>query len=157
MNSRVCRHATVFLRHAAFLAGMLAVIAGIFGMHVLAGVDSMPAAAVVAATDVHPVQQLQAQQAPAAFNGQNVPANASPDPGKDSAPAPACSGSDPCTDMSTMHAVCVPSLASESLAAPLPGSTTPAAPGSAMAGTSTAGYSYLPESPSPDELCVSRT
>lgn len=155
MNSRVCRHATVFLRHAAFLAGMLAVIAGIFGMHVLTGIDGMPAPAVVAATDVHPVQQLQAQQGPAAFNSQNVPADASPDPG--TAPAPACAGSDPCTDMSTMHAVCVPSPASESLAAPLPGNTSLAAPGSAMAGTSAARYSYLPESPSPGELCVSRT
>lgn len=156
MNSRVCRHAMVFLRRAAFLTGVLAIIVGILGMHVLTGIDGMPVPVAVAATDVHSVQQLQAQ-APAASNGQNVPANASADPGKDSAPAPGCSGSDRCTDVSTLHAVCVPSPDSESLEAPLPGSTSLAVPGSATASTSVRGYSYSPDSPSTEELCVSRT
>jgi hypothetical protein len=57
-----------------------------------------------------------------------------------------------------MTAACTPSAKSGSLAAPLPGTGIIARNINAGApGTPSARWSYLPGSPSPGELCISRT
>ncbi|WP_426987757.1 hypothetical protein [Pseudarthrobacter sp. Y6] len=142
------------LLRAGLLTGLLAVIAGIFGMHLMSGAHTMPAAA-SAGTDM-PLTQIQGSHA----DHGDHPAAQSAATGASAAvsgTASACAAHGSCPSMSAMDAVCVLSPASTSLSAPLPGTTPfPAldVTGGALVTTS---YSYLPGSPSPGDLCISRT
>ena len=143
------------LLRAGLLTGLLAVIAGIFGMHIMSGAHTMPTAA-SAGTDM-PLTQIQGSHA----DHGDHPAAQSPATDAPAAAvfgtASACAAHGNCPAMSAMDAVCVLSPASTSLSAPLPGTTPfPAldVTGGALITTS---YSYLPGSPSPDDLCISRT
>ncbi|MGY4541874.1 hypothetical protein ACVWY0_001787 [Arthrobacter sp. UYNi723] len=146
------------LLRAGLLTGLLAVIAGIFGMHIMSGAHTMPAAA-SAGTDM-PLTQIQGSHADRGDHGDHAAAQS---PTTDapaaaaSGTASACAADGNCPAMSAMDVVCVLSPASPSLSAPLPGTTPfPAldVTGGALVTTS---YSYLPGSPSPDDLCISRT
>ncbi|UKA57148.1 hypothetical protein [Arthrobacter sp. FW306-2-2C-D06B] len=128
--------ATAFLLRISLFAGLLSVIAGILGMHVMAGGHSMHATAAAS---------------PAAVVSQQAVHHAA------TPPAPSCTSPGTCTEMSALHAVCVPAPGHNTLTAPLPG--VPPYPNAvtAEAGAQVPGYSHRPGSPSPGDLCISRT
>lgn len=153
MAARAHRDAAAFLRNAGPVAAVLAIIAGIFGMHVLTGTHAM-----------HPTATAGA--APAAFAGHTGHA-ASPETitghrtaGQDRAgiTVEQCSGSGHCTSMQDMTMGCTPSVKTASLAAPPPGTLVLGiSNNTATAGAGSGHWSYLPGSPSPCELSISRT
>lgn len=143
---------TSLLLRTGLVLGLMAIIAGIFGMHVMSGAHAMPPAAhaspahlPVAAQEhsSHPGVQSPPLTAPAKVILTGVPSS--------------CSDTGGCPSMSAMDAACVLSPANTSLSAPLPGSTSITAHTIATAAAVRTAYSYLPGSPSPGELCISRT
>lgn len=144
--------ATDFLLRMGLLAGLLAIIAGIVGMHVMAGGHSMHATPIVSpaavASDSH-VLHTDAERA-------SLPDKAAAPPAA-SSPAPSCTCPGTCTTMSALHAVCIPAPGHNTLAAPLPGVLPYANAVTAEAGAQVPGYSHRPGSPSPGDLCISRT
>lgn len=129
--------ATAFLRRLGLLAALFAIIAGIVGMHVMAGGHNMlatPAAGPAAVAGQPHVDQHEA-----------------------SSPAAPCTCPGSCTGMSALHAVCVPAPGHNTLTAPLPGVPPYATAGTSTAGALVSGYSHRPGSPSPGDLCISRT
>lgn len=159
MTSTVHRLATAFLRRAALLAGVLAIVAGIFGMHVMTGTHGTHSAAVTAPGGALPGSPAvagghaghQAGSSPLslrAFAGQDA----------DAASGQACSCSGNCSSMQGMSVPCIPSAKSGSLAAPEPGTAGLALHLSGGFINAAAGaYSYLRGCPSPGELSISRT
>jgi hypothetical protein len=143
-----------FLRCAGLLAGILALIVGILGMHILAGSHSMPAPAAAAASSEgtsHLVGARHAGQMAAAAPAADV---AAPQSGNDSL-AQSCSCPAKCSNMA---APCAPSALPGSLSAPLPGTAVFAVRVRAGAPAAPTGHwAYLPGSPSPGELSISRT
>ncbi|MET3949216.1 hypothetical protein [Arthrobacter sp. UYEF36] len=149
--------AIAFLRFAGLLTAVLALIAGILGMHVMTATHAMhsPAAAAATISAAH-------QDSPRAGHAGEHPAGPSPEmpAAQDEAVARTvqCTDSNHCTSRQSMTASCTPSAKTGSLAAPLPGTGVIARhtnPG--MQSTMGALWSYLPGSPSPGRLCISRT
>lgn len=155
MTASAKARATAFLRHAGLFAAVLAVIAGIFGMHVITGTHAMHSPAATAGT---------AHAAPSGHNGGHV----APETVRDhlasgvqdtaSVEAEKYSDSGGCASMQTMTAACIPSAKTGSLTAPLPG-TAVFAIGSKTgdAAKATECWSYRPDSPTAGELSISRT
>ena len=150
--------AIAFLRRAGLFTAVLALIAGIFGMHVMTATHAMHSPATAAAT-----VSAHHESSPAGHAGK-LPAGPSSAPDVHAAQDEAgartvqCTDSNNCTSMQSMTAACTPSAKTGSLAAPLPGTGIIA--GNTNAGTQStisALWSYLPVSPSPGELCISRT
>ena len=150
MTAAVSNSFGVFLRRFSVLVGVLAIVAGIFGMHIMTGTHHTPPAAAVTG------ERLHAAQEPAA--GQTLPRPATVGPGSHSmSTSPSsCTDTSGCTTMSTADGTCIPSPGHASLAAPPPGSTGLTDQSQATVVTAPR-YAYLPGSPSPGELCISRT
>ncbi|MFB9651907.1 hypothetical protein ACIQH9_21140 [Pseudarthrobacter oxydans] len=150
------RTAMTFLRRAGLLGAVLALIAGIFGMHVLTTSHALHSSAMAAAAgSAH-------HESSGAGHTEHLPAVSTPDmpeaQGGSALDAVQCSDSGNCTSMHAMTAACTPSAKSGSLAAPLPGTWVIARSSITGALTDTgAAWSYRPGSPSPGELCISRT
>ncbi|HKU29861.1 MAG TPA: DUF6153 family protein [Arthrobacter sp.] len=128
-----------FLRRVGLFATLLSVVAGILGMHVLS-----------------PGHGTHAVGTHAVGTGHGIIAHA--DHHQQTAMAAhSCESPGTCTAMSARGDMCVPAPSHTTLAAPLPGVlafvTEPA--GSTAAGISR--YLHRPESPSPGDLCISRT
>lgn len=153
-----------FLRRAGLLPGLLAVIAGIVGMHVLTGPHTMHIAGSSAAAQTHHVATDRMATENAGHGGHDshpdartviaggiTPNHPGPTPGTFS-----CIGGDPCARMSAMGGSCIPSGSTGSLAAPPPATVSFAADTQACE-AAVSRYAYLPESPSPGDLCISRT
>lgn len=146
--------ASMFLRRAGLFSLVLALIAGIFGMHVMNGHHIMhgPASAMTVAESAghsHPAGEaahgVTAGAAHAAA-GEEISAQAG-------CPDGCCSGTQ------AMTVSCIPSGKSDTLAAPMPGT---AAVGAALVRAGPAGQvngrsTYWPDTPSPCELSISRT
>ena len=177
------------LRRAALLVGLLAVIAGFLGMHIIAGshalhAQSSPPGSIQTSTAPHAAGQARSEQAaghtgghsshraagtfsqaydgPAAAETASVltPAAATPAAatgGGTQAPA-SCSCRGGCAEAPAVHVGCVPSPAGASLSAPQPGTTLVGAqPWSAARADRPSGYAYLPGTPAPGDLSISRT
>jgi hypothetical protein len=149
-------HAAAFLLRAGMLAAVLAVIAGILGMHVLTGNHSTHSTATMTAT----AAGAGTGSGTAHGGGYQSPTadwiQMASNQGMTGACAELCPGACPGVDAPTIS--CIPSLTSGSLAAPLPGmSLFGSIPGTLMAGAPPGAYPYLPTGPSPGELSVSRT
>ncbi|MDN4643411.1 hypothetical protein [Arthrobacter sp. PsM3] len=147
-----------FLRRAGLFTAVLALIAGIFGMHVMTATHAMHSPPMAAASVGAPHES-----SPAGHPGEHPPGPSSA-PGLPAAQDEAgarsgqCADSGDCTSMESMSAACTPSAKTSSLAAPLPGTGIIARqPGAGTPSTISARRSYLPGSPSPGELCISRT
>ncbi len=161
MTAILSDRAALFLRSAGLLAGLLAIIAGIFGMHVLTGSHSMHMAGSSAAAQPHhpPAEQSghgshdhdSQDNAPTVTAGTTTPDDNAPAPG-----ACSCMGGGPCAGMSAMGGSCIPSGSTGTLAAPPPSTVSFAAETQAP-DVAASSYAYLPESPSPADLCISRT
>lgn len=151
------------LLRTGIIAAALAIIAGIFGMHVMNPNHTMhsPAAAQMGATLTSPTNGHADHQG-AAGNGAPGPtqeAAGKPVPaglGAESAAACACSAE--CAGAETVGAACVPSAKGGTLTAPEAGQGTLASQNRrGHPGRVSASYAYLPASPSPAELSISRT
>ncbi|GKV71894.1 hypothetical protein [Pseudarthrobacter sp. NCCP-2145] len=156
---------TAFLLRAGLPTAALAIIAGIFGMHIMTDAHNMM-------TDAHNMPAGPAMPAaaagPAMAPMSGAPTgNAGHGPGRvpDGAAvaetatgsSSSCSVAGFCPEMSAMDNDCVLSPGNTPLTAPMPGtapSVLPEFDGRAAAGTN---YSYSPDSPSPGDLCISRT
>jgi hypothetical protein len=152
MPSRIA----ALLGRAGLIAGMLAVIAGILGMHVMTGSHSMHAAAGPETGLLHAAASTAPGHAGHSHLGAAtaMPAATATESTTDTASCP-----DPghCPSAASMGGVCVPAPGTSSLAAPLPGSTPFSVQSSAGLAVTVVGYTYLPNGPSPGELCISRT
>ncbi|MFJ6375399.1 hypothetical protein ACIQH9_06690 [Pseudarthrobacter oxydans] len=153
------RRIATFLLRAGLLTAALAIIAGIFGMHVMTGAHNMTGAhtmtpAAVEATLI----QVQSAQTTHGSHQQSLSFGAAavssvPVSGLSSS----CASPGTCPEMSAMNAACVLSAASTSFSAPLPGTAPYASPDVNCQAATSIGYSYWPGSPSPGDLCISRT
>ena len=150
--------AIAFLRRAGLVTAVLALIAGIFGMHVMTATHAVHSPTTPAAT-----VSAQHGSSPAGHAGEHVagPAAGAAMPaaqGDESTRTAQCTESGSCTDVQSMTGPCTPSAKAGSLAAPLPGT-------GIISRTMTTGtlsaisaqWSYRPGSPSPGDLCISRT
>lgn len=136
MATSVIGSTQAFLRRSVLLLGVLAIIAGVFGMHLISGPHSMhsPAAAT-------PASNLA------------VPAHSDSRTSHHHAAAPpSCVDQGGCTEMSAVHTACTPAPASASLTAAFSLHDQ-----SADACESVGAYSYVPAGPTPGGLSISRT
>lgn len=143
------------LLSAGLLAAVLALIAGILGMHVMTGSHSAHAATTAPGAPTSAAGTGHTDHAPTAAEIAVVQ-----DPGVvgDAVSPAQCSCSGNCSSQHAMAASCIPSVAPAGLTAPLPDNTvsiTVPSPNSAAA--SRVPWSYRPGSPSPGELSISRT
>ena len=151
MATAFTRSAAAFLSRAGMLAGMLAIIAGIFGMHILSGSHDMPMAASGSQTGtLHSGHAtggpMDGQPSTTAVDDSATPAAASS----------SCLDPAPCPVMGSMSQECVPAPGNTSFDAPLPGTTTLAY--RVDSGTDhTPGRLHFSASPSPGDLGISRT
>lgn len=158
MTAPAYARAIAFLRRTGLFAAVLALIAGIFGMHVMTATHSMhpPATAAAAGSAQHESSASghTGEHSPGPFSASDMP-EAQDEAGTRTVQ---CSDSGNCTNMQAMTAACTPSAKTGSLAAPLPGTGIIARNIHAGApSTTSARWSYLPGGPSPGELCISRT
>ncbi|KRE47612.1 hypothetical protein ASG92_10295 [Arthrobacter sp. Soil736] len=161
MTAAAHRTAAAFLGRAGLVAAVLAIIAGVFGMHILTGSHAVHAPASAAAAGTATVHT---ESAATDGHAEHGVANASPahlSSSGHNAPSvlvEECSCSDSCAGMPTMMVSCTPLGKTGSLCVPLPGTAVFGGISNAGAPSAAPGsYSYLPGSPSPGELSISRT
>ncbi|APX02845.1 hypothetical protein [Arthrobacter sp. QXT-31] len=148
--------ASVFLHRAGMFSLVLALIAGIFGMHVMTGHHSMHSVSAVTGTEslgqsghlhhAHAAGEAAAVTAGAADAGQEIPA------------AAGCPDGD-CSGAQAMTVSCIPAGKTGSLAAPLPGTAVFAAAlvRAGPVGQVSARSAHKPATPTPCDLSISRT
>ncbi|MGN6441858.1 MAG: hypothetical protein ACTHL6_08200 [Arthrobacter sp.] len=142
------------LRRAWLLAATLAVIAGLLGMHVLTSGHSSHASVSGGAIAGHTAVAHSAGDVHAVHAGHHPTA---PDPALD-APvlgSAGCGGS--CPGAQEPGAPCVPPAPSGAVTISPPQASLADLPVPAATGTAGADYGYLPPSPTPCDLSISRT
>ena len=158
MTATVHRRAAAFLRRAGLVTAVLVIIAGIFGMHVMTATHAMhSAASATAAADAHTTEASPDHTGHPAEPG-TVADHASAGQGMAGVAGEQCSESGDCPSMQAMTVACTPSAKTASMAAPPPGTLVlEISNNAAAAGAVNGQWSYLPGSPSPCELSISRT
>lgn len=154
MTAISSRRATALLRRAALRSGLLA-IAGILGMHIMTGTHAMAAPATGHGTGAlhampvpeHPGHVADITAVPGVSAAQSL----------SHAPGPSCADTGGGTMIPAMGGDCVPSPGNTTLAAPPPGTMPLSSSGGPTTGVPAIGYAYLPRSPSPGQLSISRT
>ncbi|MET4095070.1 hypothetical protein [Arthrobacter sp. UYCu712] len=154
MTAISARRATAFLRRGALLAGLLAIVAGILGMHIMTGTHAM--AAVATGHETGALHAMPAHPGHVA-DITAVPGTTTAAPGITHAAGPSCADTGGGTMISAMGGNCVPSPGTTTLAARPPGTTPLPSSGGTITGVSDTGYGFIPRSPSPGQLSVSRT
>ncbi len=161
MNAAARRRLAALMGRAVLLAGILAIVAGILGMHALTGNHAAhtlgagpPPSSAVATPGGHGHSVHSHSGHSGVVQGHSGVVQG--EPGSDSAPAPAFTGSLGSPELPA--AACTPLAKAGSLVAPDPGSVGQLADarGSPGAG-SMRFYPYLPDGPSPGDLSISRT
>lgn len=154
---------TALLLRAGIITAMLAILAGIFGMHVMAGNHSMhsPAAGqtpapAASAGDMNNHKTTAPYAEPVALTTAAAAGHRGPEA---VAAGPArCMCSADCASIQAMSAACTPSSQTGTLAAPEPAQGTRILDGhGALPDPAGSSYAYVPGSPSPGELSISRT
>ena len=182
MSAAAAADPVAVLRRAAFLAGLLAVIAGFLGMHIIAGshglhaqspppggIQTAPHAAGQAAADQtagHPAGHSghgaagtfsQSDDGPAAAETASAVTPAAATVGGTQVP-PSCTCQGGCAETPAVHIGCTPSPAGASMSAPQPGPALPEGrPWTAEGADRPPGYAYVPGTPTPRDLSISRT
>jgi hypothetical protein len=172
MTARASILSAVFLR-AGLLAAVMAIMAGIFGMHVMTADHSSHAAhtdvsrsAVDPAVGHAPVAHTAEEHAAAGHTaghaavGHSVtghPASAADAAGAGASFTASASCSAGCPDAREAAASCTPLAKAGSLAAVPPPAGHTALPAPAAGTRGATGYSFIPPSPTPCELSISRT
>lgn len=148
--------ALAFLRRAGLLAAVLAVMAGIFGMHVLSSTNTLHSSAPAAAAVYTHHGSSGAESGTHKMAG-SVPLESAL--AGDGVQTVHCADSGNCATMQAMTAACTPSARTGSLSAPLPGAAiidwNTDDDGDLV--LTSAQWAYRPGSPSPGDLCISRT
>ncbi|QOT19777.1 MULTISPECIES: DUF6153 family protein [Paenarthrobacter] len=140
--------------HAGLLAAVLALIAGVLGMHIVmtGGHTSQAATSITRAS----LSESAAHGTPGG-QGSHAPISSAA-AGTGTVGQAQCSCSGNCPSEHVMAGSCIPSLATGSLTAPLPDATAaPASTVTALQAQACTRWSYRPGSPSPGELSISRT
>lgn len=142
---------------AGLLAAVLALIAGVLGMHIVAGPHSLHAAAPPTTTMSDGALPGHAG-APLHANHPSPDSAQPADEGAGTTARAVCSCPGNCPAGHVMAGSCVPSAATATLAAPIP-DRSPVVPSAFQiaAADGLPPWSYLPRSPSPGELSISRT
>lgn len=153
------RVVTAFPRRAGQLVAILALIAGILGMHVITVNHSMHIAAAATASPKGAAHTSSAIDSHDGHDGHRA-AGGHPHPALEqdatAQPPEPCPGT--CHSIRVTAASCTLSATGGTMSAPLPGSTVfGAIPDADHAGSVPRPYSYLPGSPTPGELSISRT
>ena len=178
MSATAAANPVAVLRRAALLTGLLAVIAGFLGMHVFSGSHGMHSIHGQASPGVS-IERSPAHTAghPAGHSGHGTagtfshaydrPAAATTAPSGTPAAAtvrgthvpPSCVCQGGCAEKPSAHIDCTPSLGGASLTAPQPGTTLLGAhPRTVLARADRlSSYAYLPGTPTPRDLSISRT
>jgi len=162
------RHAPAAgLRSFGLLALVLAVLAGLLGMHVFVGAHGAHASATPSATGAQAVPADAAASAHSTSVHSTAGHSAAAQMASDhSHPAvhhetsgpPSCGCGGACGEQQTAHTSCMPAPSGTSLSAPTPGTTLLAVQPRITTATRPASvYSYLPATPTPNELSISRT
>lgn len=159
MSAVIHRHAAAFLHRAGLIGAVLAIIVGIFGMHVLTGTHAMHSpASTTAAADADTTAVSPDHSGHPAEPGMVSDHSTSAEQDLTGAAVEPCSESGDCTSMQAMTVACTPSAKTASMAAPPPGTLVLGiSNNTAATGVGTGQWSYLPASPSPCELSISRT
>lgn len=157
------------LRAALFL-GVLAILAGFIGMHVIASAHTQhgPGALAASTAGAHATHaaapSAAAHAAPDAIAGGTVhaatldPASARPMGSSAPEPPPSCVSTGETGETSAPHASCIPAPATAGLSAPLPGAIPFTGPEPAAdTGRVLHAHTHVPGSPTPGELSISRT
>jgi hypothetical protein len=159
---------------AALFLGVLAILTGFLGMHVLASSHAQhgPGAVTGISAGTHashappstaaaPKAQAALAHGPAQGTAQGTalnPASARPMGSSAPEPPPSCVSYGETGEMSVQHASCVPAPATAGLSAPPPGTSSFAGPEPAVAASGAlCAYTYAPASPTPGELSIRRT
>ena len=176
MAAAFMNYAAPALRRGFLLVGVLAIVAGFLGMHIMTGMHgahamtAVTSSAEAAGSSSRPETGLASHPAAHAphvgtmgHDSMATAATATSGPEqagntKAAEPSASCMCQSSCTDPASMHSACVPSAAVTSLAAPPPGM----APASLRnpdphGDAAVRAYFYLPASPSPGDLSISRT
>jgi hypothetical protein len=158
-----CGPVTAFLRRAGFLVLALALMAGIFGMHIMtaansmAGAHSMPVAAPDTETgQVHGAAGHSGHAMGFALDATTI-TEVAPSAGHVMASSSSCSAAGACPEMHAMDAACFLKPGNTTLSAPQPGRAPYALPDFGSAAIASVNYFYSPDSPSPGDLSISRT
>ena len=176
MAAAFMSRAAAALRRGFLLVGLLAIVAGFLGMHIMTGLHGAHATtAVTSSTEPAGAPSRTAHGlashavAHALQGGTTAHDSMAPAPSATAGAQPAgnggaavasasCTCQSICTDLSPMHAACVPSAAVTSLAAPPPGMAPTSIHNPDTRGDGAVrAYSYFPASPSPGDLSISRT
>ncbi|MEJ1178598.1 MULTISPECIES: hypothetical protein [unclassified Pseudarthrobacter] len=162
MNVAARRRLATLMGRAVLLAGILAIVAGILGMHTLTGnhaahtlgAGAPPSYATAAPTG----------HGPSAHNGHGSGAHSHSAPSSVVRGEPAAYGasavacSDTLGSTESPAVACTPLAKAGSLSAPEPGSAGQLADARVRSGVGTMRfYPYLPDGPSPGDLSISRT
>jgi hypothetical protein len=142
---------------AGLLAGILAIVAGILGMHTMTGNHAAHTlgAASPSSSAAAPVSMALASGHSHGHSAHSA-SDRSAGPDGPAADAAACAGSFAATDLP--GAACTPLAKAGSFAAPAPNSAGQLAEAHISSGvTALRFYSYLPAGPSPGDLSISRT
>ncbi|WP_461190046.1 hypothetical protein [Arthrobacter sp. Z4-13] len=157
MTAASRRHLTDSLLRAGFLLAALAIIAGILGMHIMTGAHHMTGAHNMPTAPADTVI-TQVLSTPGGQTGHEAVPSPHPVIVAETASGPSsCSAAGTCHEMSAMDAACVLSPGNTSFSAPPPGTAPYALPDFGVAAAAGTKYSYAPGSPSPGDLCISRT
>ena len=147
---------TAFPRRAGQLVAILALIAGILGMHVITVNHSMHIAAAATASPKGAAHTSSAIDSHDGHDGHRRRPHPALEQDATAQPPKPCPGT--CHSIRVTAASCTLSATGGTMSAPLPGSTVfGAIPDADHAGSVPRPYSYLPGSPTPGELSISRT
>ena len=140
------------------LVTVMALIAGVLGMHVMTGLHTQHPMSTAETMFISGETADHGTAAHDHHGGGASITDAEADAGPATGPLAQCACSGNCSTEHAMGVSCVPSTATSVLAAPLPDASTtvPSSFRPVATGTSTL-RSYLPGSPSPGELSISRT
>ncbi len=156
MKTAFARQALAILRCTVFLTGVLGIIAGILGMHIMAEDHALSSA-----PNGHHATASQTSHAMPAQHSQHAeahgPSITNPGQNLTQTVKASCSAPCGCATMSAMGGACVPSPGTTVLLAPSPGDA--ALPFGSANGLATppSRYPYIPLGPSPGQLSISRT
>ena len=140
----------------ALLAAVLAVLAGFLGMHIFSGSQVVRASAEHSAADA-PANAAGHGTASHAASGHSGTGHSGSATRHETPAPPSCDGGG-CGEQHTAHVSCTPVPSGASVGAPPPGTTLLAVqPRSAPSADPATAYSYLPATPTPSELSISRT
>lgn len=158
MTATANSRAIAFLRRAGLVTAVLALMAGIFGMHVVTATHALHTPAAAAPTVSAPHDSSPAGHTAEHLSGPSSAPDVHAAEDKAGTRTVQCADSGNCTSMQSMSGACTPSAKTGSLTAPLPGTGIIARDtNTGTRSTINALWSYLPDGPSPAELCISRT